>query len=67
MEISTRNTAKAAALVEEAQTALDESRQNVTSRIGVDYRQTVVRERMLSAAVAETKQWSNDQAPQSSH
>src|ERR1700733_9138615 len=56
---------KAAALVEEAQTALDESRQNVTSRIGVDYRQTVVRERMLSAAVAETKQQVDDLTSQS--
>jgi polysaccharide biosynthesis transport protein len=56
---------KAAALVGEAQTALDESRQNVTSRIGVDYRQTVVRERMLSAAVAETKQQVDDLTSQS--
>jgi succinoglycan biosynthesis transport protein ExoP len=56
---------KAAALVDEAQTALDESRQNVTSRIGVDYRQTVVRERMLSAAVAETKQQVDDLTSQS--
>ena len=56
---------KAVALVEEAQTALDESRQNVTSRIGVDYRQTVVRERMLSAAVAETKQQVDDLTSQS--
>ena len=47
---------KAAAQVEEARAALDESRQNVSTRIGVDYRQTLVRERMLSAAVTETKQ-----------
>jgi polysaccharide biosynthesis transport protein len=47
---------KAAAQVEEARAALDESRQNVSTRIGVDYRQTLIRERMLSAAVAETKQ-----------
>jgi capsular exopolysaccharide synthesis family protein len=47
---------KAAAQVEEARTALDESRQNVSTRIGVDYRQALVRERMLSAAVTETKQ-----------
>ncbi len=47
---------KAAAQVEEARAALDESRQNVSTRIGVDYRQALVRERMLSAAVTETKQ-----------
>jgi polysaccharide biosynthesis transport protein len=47
---------KAAAQVNEAQAAVDESRQNVSSRIGVDYRQALGRERMLSAAVAETKQ-----------
>jgi polysaccharide biosynthesis transport protein len=47
---------KATAQVEEARAALDESRQNVSIRIGVDYRQALVRERMLSAAVTETKQ-----------
>ncbi len=47
---------KAAAQVEEARTALDESRRNVATRIDVDYHQTLVRERMLSAAVADTKQ-----------
>jgi polysaccharide biosynthesis transport protein len=47
---------KAEAQVEEARAALNESRQNVASRIGVDYRQALVRERMLSAAVTETKQ-----------
>ena len=47
---------KAAAQVEEARAAVDESRRNVSSRIGVDYRQALVRERMLSAAVTETKQ-----------
>src|ERR1700692_275738 len=47
---------KAAAQVEEARDALEESRQNVSTRIGVDYRQSLVRERMLSAAVTETKQ-----------
>ena len=47
---------KAAAQVEEARAALDESRQNVSTRISVDYRQALVRERMLSAAVTETKQ-----------
>jgi succinoglycan biosynthesis transport protein ExoP len=51
---------KAAAQVNEARAALEESRQNVTSRIGVDYRQALVRERMLSAAVAETKQQVDD-------
>jgi polysaccharide biosynthesis transport protein len=51
---------KAAAQVEEARTALDESRGNVASRIGVEYRQTLVRERMLSAAVTETKQQVDD-------
>src|SRR6201999_1674896 len=39
---------KAAAQVEEARPALDESRSNVSIRIGVDYRQTLARERMLS-------------------
>jgi capsular exopolysaccharide synthesis family protein len=47
---------KAAAQVEEARAALDESRRNVSTRIGVDYRQALIRERMLSAAVTETKQ-----------
>jgi succinoglycan biosynthesis transport protein ExoP len=56
---------KAAAQVEEASAALDESRRNVFSRIGVDYRQTLVRERMLSAAVAETKQQVDDLTSQS--
>ena len=56
---------KAAAQVEEARAALDESRQNVATRIAVDYRQTLVRERMLSAAVAETKQEVDDLTSQS--
>jgi len=47
---------KAAAQVEEARAALDESRQNVSTRISVDYRQALIRERMLTAAVTETKQ-----------
>src|ERR1700722_13897682 len=56
---------KAAAQVEEARAALDESRQNVSTRIGVDYRQTLIRERMLSAAVAETKHQVDDLTSQS--
>ena len=36
---------KAEAQVDEARAALNESRQNVASRIGVDYRQALVRER----------------------
>ena len=56
---------KAAAQVEEARAALDESRKNVASRIGVDYRQTLIRERMLSTAVAETKQEVDDLTAQS--
>src|ERR1700733_10589768 len=56
---------KAAAQVEEAIAALDESRRNVSIRIGVDYRQTLARERMLSAAVAETKQQVDDLTSQS--
>jgi succinoglycan biosynthesis transport protein ExoP len=56
---------KAAAQVQEARAALDESRQNVSTRIGVDYRQTLIRERMLSAAVAETKQQVDDLTSQS--
>jgi succinoglycan biosynthesis transport protein ExoP len=56
---------KAAAQVEEARTALEESRQNVAARIGVDYRQSLVRQRMLSAAVAETKQEVDDLTSQS--
>jgi capsular exopolysaccharide synthesis family protein len=56
---------KAAAQVEEARAALDESRQNVSMRIAVDYRQALVRERMLSAAVAETKQQVDDLTSQS--
>ena len=56
---------KAAALVDEAHAALDESRQNVSTRIAVDYRQALVRERMLSAAVSETKQQVDDLTSQS--
>src|ERR1700722_18562547 len=56
---------KAGAQVDEARAALDESRQNVASRIGVDYRQTLIRERMLSTAVAETKQEVDDLTAQS--
>ena len=56
---------KAAAQVAEARAALDESRTNVASRIGVDYRQTLIRERMLSAAVAQTKQEVDDLTAQS--
>jgi polysaccharide biosynthesis transport protein len=56
---------KAAAQVEEARLALDESRGNVATRIGVDYRQTLVRERMLSEAVRETKQQVDDLTSQS--
>jgi capsular exopolysaccharide synthesis family protein len=56
---------KAAAQVAEAQLALDESRVNVASRIGVDYRQTLVREQMLSQAVSETKQQVDDLTSQS--
>ncbi len=56
---------KAAAQVDEARAALDESRKNVASRIGVDYRQTLIRERMLSTAVAETKQEVDDLTAQS--
>ncbi len=56
---------KAAAQLEEASAALNESRLNVATRIGVDYRQTLIRERMLSAAVAETKQQVDDLTAQS--
>ena len=56
---------KAAAQLKEARDALEESRQNVFSRIGVDYRQTLVRERMLSNAVAQTKQEVDDLTAQS--
>jgi polysaccharide biosynthesis transport protein len=56
---------KAAAQVEEARLALDESRGNVATRIGVEYRQTLVRERMLSEAVSETKQQVDDLTSQS--
>jgi capsular exopolysaccharide synthesis family protein len=56
---------KAAAQVAEAQLALDESRVNVASRIGVNYRQTLVREQMLSQAVSETKQQVDDLTSQS--
>jgi capsular exopolysaccharide synthesis family protein len=57
--------AKAAAQLDEARAALNESRLNVSTRIGVDYRQTLIRERMLSAAVAETKQQVDDLTSQS--
>jgi polysaccharide biosynthesis transport protein len=56
---------KAAAQLDEARAALNESRLNVSTRIGVDYRQTLIRERMLSAAVAETKQQVDDLTSQS--
>ena len=56
---------KAAAQLDEARAALNESRLNVSTRIGVDYRQTLIRERMLSAAVAETKQQVDDLTAQS--
>jgi polysaccharide biosynthesis transport protein len=51
---------KAAAQVKQASDALEESRRNVLSRIGVDYRQTQAREQMLSSAVAETKREVDD-------
>ena len=56
---------KAAAQVAEAQLALDESRVNVATRIGVEYRQTLVREQMLSRAVTETKEQVDDLTSQS--
>ncbi len=56
---------KAAAQVNEARAAVDESRRNAASRIGVDYRQTVIRERMLANAVAETKLEVDDLTSQS--
>ena len=56
---------KAAAQVDQARAALDESRQNVSTRIAVDYRQALVRQRMLSAAVTETKQQVDDLTAQS--
>jgi succinoglycan biosynthesis transport protein ExoP len=56
---------KAAAQVEQARLTLDESRQNVSARIGVDYRQSLVRQRMLADAVAETKQQVDDLTSQS--
>ena len=56
---------KAAAAVAEATTELNESRENVANRIGVDYRQTVIRERMLFAAVAQTKKEVDDLSSQS--
>ncbi len=56
---------KAAAQLEEARAALEESRRNVSSRIGVDYRQTLIRERMLSASLADTKQQVDDLTSQS--
>ena len=56
---------KAAAQVAEAQLALDESRVNVATRIGVEYHQTLVREQMLSRAVSETKEQVDDLTSQS--
>jgi len=56
---------KAAAQVEETRLALDESRGNVATRIGVEYRQSLVREQMLSQAVSETKQQVDDLTSQS--
>jgi Mrp family chromosome partitioning ATPase len=56
---------KAAAQVEEARAALDESRENAAKRIAIDYRQTLLREHMLTAAVAETKQQVDDLTSQS--
>jgi len=56
---------KAAAQVAEAQLALDESRVNVATRIGVEYHQTLVREQMLSRAVGETKEQVDDLTSQS--
>ena len=56
---------KAAAQLRQAAQALEESRLNVFSRIGVDYRQTLVREQMLSSAVAQTKQQVDDLTAQS--
>jgi capsular exopolysaccharide synthesis family protein len=56
---------RAAAQLDEARAALNESRLNVSTRIGVDYRQTLIRERMLSAAVAETKHQVDDLTSQS--
>src|SRR6201995_3205482 len=56
---------KAAAQVAEAQLALNESRVNVATRLGVDYRQPLVREQMLSQAVSETKRQSDDLTSQS--
>jgi polysaccharide biosynthesis transport protein len=56
---------KAAAQVEQARLTLEESRQNVSARIGVDYRQSLVRQRMLADAVAETKQQVDDLTSQS--
>ena len=56
---------KAAAQLREAQGALDDSRKNAASRIAVDYRQTLVREHLLSVAVAETKRQVDDLTAQS--
>jgi polysaccharide biosynthesis transport protein len=56
---------KAAAQVEEARLAVDESRRNVAIRIDVEYRQTLVREHMLSQALNETKQQVDDLTSQS--
>jgi polysaccharide biosynthesis transport protein len=56
---------KAKAQVEHAQAAVDESRKNAAMRIAVDYRQSLTRQRMLSTAVAETKQEVDDLASQS--
>jgi polysaccharide biosynthesis transport protein len=51
---------KAAAQVDEARAALDESRRNVAMRIAVDYRQALERERMVMGAVTETKKQVDD-------
>ena len=56
---------KALAQLNEARAALEESRRDVAARIRVDYRQTLIRERMLSSAVAETKQEVDDLTSQS--
>jgi succinoglycan biosynthesis transport protein ExoP len=56
---------KAAAQVEQSRTELEESRQNVAARINVDYRQSLVRQRMLAAAVVETKKEVDDLTAQS--
>lgn len=56
---------KALAQLNEARAALEESRRDVAARIRVDYRQTLIRERMLSSAVTETKQEVDDLTSQS--